>query len=395
MPFTLVGSDEPCVLAVGALYTAAEPLVDRRKARGRHYPLALIVTVAVLATLAGYRRVESVADWVKLRCHELHVLFGPKRARMPQHTTWSRMLGTALDVVALEPLGQQVFCPPSVGEVPDRCRITVALDGPTMRGTIPRGHSRGVHLLAADAPAQGIVVFQVAVDTKEHELVAAPVVLHHLALPGMRMTGDAMFTQRAVSVQIVEGGGDDLWMLKDHQPTLREKIELRFEPACVRAGWSAPPVDVTTARTVERGHGRIEERILTTSSMLADDRDWPYLAHVFKLEYGSKDIVTGQETTAVRYGVTSAPVTVLDAKGLLVSTREHWGIETGLHRRRDGMRTRTGQAPHVLAILNTVGLGLLGRQGISTVAEAQRSIAYHLDRFLHQVTASRRAEAMA
>jgi len=33
---------------------------------------------------------------------------------------------------------------------------------------------------------------------------------------------------------------------------------------------------------------------------------------------------------AVRYGVTSAPVTVLDAKGLLVSTRAHWGIETGL-----------------------------------------------------------------
>ncbi len=83
------------------------------------------------------------------------------------------MLGIALDVVALEPLGQQVFCPPSVGEVLDRWSITVALDGKTMRGTIPRGHSRGVHLLAADAPAQGIVLFQVAVDTKEHELMAA------------------------------------------------------------------------------------------------------------------------------------------------------------------------------------------------------------------------------
>ena len=59
------------------------------------------------------------------------------------------------------------------------------------------------------------------------------------------------------------------------------------------------------------------------------------------------------------------------------------------------MRTRTGQAPHVLATLNTVVLSILGRQGITNVAEAQRSIAYHLDRFLHQVPASRRAEAMA
>ncbi len=59
------------------------------------------------------------------------------------------------------------------------------------------------------------------------------------------------------------------------------------------------------------------------------------------------------------------------------------------------MRTRIGQAPHVLATLNTVVLSLLGRQGITHVAEALRSIAYHLDRFLHQVPASRRAEAMA
>ena len=181
---------------------------------------------------------------------------------------------------------------------------------------------------------------------------------------------------------------------------LREEIELLFEPASVRAGWSVPPVDFTTARTIERGHGRIEERSVT-SSMLADDSDWPYLAHVFKLEYGSKDSVTGKETTAVRSGVTRTPVTVRDAKGLLVSTREHWGIETGLHRQRDGslgedgMHTRTGQAPHGLATLNTVVLSLMGHQGITNGTEPQRAMASHLDRFLHQITTSQRVEAMA
>ncbi|MEI8167440.1 MAG: transposase family protein [Chloroflexales bacterium] len=89
--------------------------MDRRKARGRQYPLARIVTLAVLAKLAGYSWVEAVAAWAKLRCYELHARFGTKRARMPHHTTWSRMLGTAFDVAALEHLGQQLFCPPSVG----------------------------------------------------------------------------------------------------------------------------------------------------------------------------------------------------------------------------------------------------------------------------------------
>ncbi|NCC32492.1 MAG: ISAs1 family transposase [Chloroflexia bacterium] len=401
VPFTLVDSNEPCVIDVGALYAAVSTLTDRRKARGRRYPLALILTVAVLAKLAGYSRVEAIADWAKLRCQELQLLFATPRAQMPHHTTWSRILGMAVDVEELEQVVCALLRPATDGEEPERCSITVALDGKTIRGTIPRGQTRGVHLLAAYAPRQGVVLFQVAVDTKENEIVAAPVVLRQLALQGCLITGDAMFTQRALSVQIVEAGGDYLWMVKDNQPTLRQEIERLFEPACVSAGWSAPPVDFTTARIVESGHGRVEERILTTSSMLAGYSGWPSLAQVFKLEYWSKDTVTGKETTVMRYGVTSAPVTVLDAKALLEATRTHWGIETGLHSRRDGslaedsMRTRTGQAPHVLATLNNITLSFLGRQGITNVAEAQRAIAYHLDRFLHQTVANKRVETGA
>ena len=40
------------------------------------------------------------------------------------------------------------------------------------------------------------------------------------------------------------------------------------------------------------------------------------------------------------------------------------------------MRTRTGQAPHVLATPNNLALGLLGRLEITEIAQAQHSIAY-------------------
>ena len=50
------------------------------------------------------------------------------------------------------------------------------------------------------------------------------------------------------------------------------------------------------------------------------------------------------------------------------------------------MRTRTGQAPHVMASLNNVALGMLGRLGITNVAEAQRALDYHIDRALHSLT---------
>jgi predicted transposase YbfD/YdcC len=399
LPFTLVAPDEAYLLDVGALYTQAQTLVDQRKARGRQYPLALIVTVAVLAKLAGYTHVEAIADWAKLRCQELHVLFASKWARMPHHTTWSRILGRAVDIPALEQLVSRLLTPPSLGEVPARCSIAVALDGKTIRGTIPRGQSHGgVHLLAAYVPRRGAVLAQIAVATKENEIVAAPTLLRQLDLTGVLLSGDAMFTQRALSIQIVEAGGDYLWMVKDNQPTLRTEIELLFAPEYLQAGWSAPAVDFTTAQTIECEHGRIEERRLTTSSLLADYSDWPYLAQVFKLEYRTTELWSGKVTTAVRYGVTSAPQQVIDARGLLRATRGHWGIETGLHSRRDGsfaedrMRTRTGQAPHVLATLNNLALGILGGQGITNVAEAQRALAYHIDRFLQQVVATHQAQ---
>ncbi len=70
--------------------------------------------------------------------------------------------------------------------------------------------------------------------------------------------------------------------------------------------------------------------------MLADYSDWPYLAQVFKMEYTALDTQSGKVTRAVRYGVTSTPATVLDAEQLLAAVRRHWGIETGLHSRRDG-----------------------------------------------------------
>ncbi|MDQ2999172.1 MAG: hypothetical protein M3R61_19250 [Chloroflexota bacterium] len=64
-------------------------------------------------------------------------------------------------------------------------------------------------------------------------------------------------------------------------------------------------------------------------------------------------------------------------------------METGWHGRRDSsfredaMRTRNGQAPHVMATLNNLALSRLGRLGITNGAEAQRALNEHIDRALH------------
>ncbi|MEP7289063.1 MAG: ISAs1 family transposase [Chloroflexota bacterium] len=83
----------------------------------------------------------------------------------------------------------------------------LAMDGQTLRGTIEAGHTRGVHWLAVYAVEAGVVLNQVNVLAKENEISAAPKVLADVELRDKVVTGDAMFTQRNLSSQIIEAGG--------------------------------------------------------------------------------------------------------------------------------------------------------------------------------------------
>ena len=146
-------------------------------------------------------------------------------------------------------------------------------------------------------------------------------------------------------------------------------------------------MDFRRASTIEKGHGRLDKRSIIVSSLLADYSDWPELAQVFKLERQSTNAL-GITKTEVRYGVTSLPAEVANPTRLLALSRGHWGIENGLHYRRDATmredhaQLRMGHAPEMLAVLNNTVLGLFARQGASNVAHARREFAYHFDKAL-------------
>lgn len=148
------------------------------------------------------------------------------------------------------------------------------------------------------------------------------------------MLGDALQTQRQLSVQIVEAGGDHLWCVTANQPGLYEEVMLLFSPPVLAPGEAPVPTDFVAEETVEQVHGRLEVRRLTVSQLLADDSDRLYLAQVFRLERWVSDRL-GQEQYEVRYGVTNLPSIVADAARLLVLARNAWRIEDELHYRRD------------------------------------------------------------
>lgn len=149
-----------------------------------------------------------MAHWAKLRTQELSQLFEFKREKMPHYSTWSRVLGHSVEPAEVEQIIGQFFVTAAKESEPRRGSMQVALDGKTLRATIPLGETRGVHLLAAYLPKQGVVLAQMRVEEKSNEITHAPKLLTQLDLRGVVVSGDAMFAQRALSIQIVQAKGD-------------------------------------------------------------------------------------------------------------------------------------------------------------------------------------------
>ncbi len=359
--------------------------------------MSVVLTVAVLAKLAGHSQLRAVAEWASLRSEQLCSLLGFGRTTLPHPTTWGRIFGTALDPCALDQVVGEYFkelCQPSIHRKRNRRGgLVLTIDGKTLRGTIPLGNTQGVHLVCAYLPQVGVVLAQVEVKHKANELTVAPTLLAQLDLEGVVVTGDAMFAQRNLSAQIVRGGGDYLWKVKENQPELLADIRTLFDPppALQPTRTEAPnfalPSDLEWASSVSKGHGRIEERTIWVSSALCGYSDWPHLEQVFKLKCRVVDGL-GQIKEMVHYGVTSLPSAAGSPRRLLAVVREHWGIENGLHYRRDVSldedysQVRVGHAPRVLATLNNIVVGLAAHHEQANLPAAQRAFHYRLERAL-------------
>src|SRR6476469_4149248 len=150
LPFTLQLDDQPLAVDLRALTAHFATIPDHRGRRGRRYPLPLLLTLAVLAKLAGYSQLREVADWARLRQTELTTLLGFPRATLPHPTTWSRIFAPACDPAEVDHALHAFWTRPRPRA---GSHFRLSLDGKTLAGTIPLGQTAGVHLVAAYLPA--------------------------------------------------------------------------------------------------------------------------------------------------------------------------------------------------------------------------------------------------
>jgi predicted transposase YbfD/YdcC len=348
---------------------------DGRKRRGKRYRLEIILVIFIMAKLCGQNKIYGIADWAQQQSEYLIEALGLKYTRLPHHSTYRRILTEEVEGDDLERMmGEYLSQLPRHGQ-----DTVIAIDGKTVRGTITDEDPFGLHLLAAYLPDEGIVLMQMIVEKdKENEIVVAPKLLECLDLRNKVVIGDAMQTQRKLSIQIVAAEGDFVWVVKDNQANTRKAIEQLFAPERPHPGFGCPPMDFRGEKTTKKQAGRIEERTLTTSSLLNDYLDWPHLSQVFKLERRFTYLSTGIVETEIQYGLTSLTAQEADPKRLLTIVRSEWGIENGLHYRRDvtfqedQTRMTVKSMGRVMAIINNLVISLINHQGYNNHAHARR-----------------------
>ena len=373
------------VIDVGSLYHRLEGLQDKRKAKGKRYALATILVGLFLAKLCGEDKPSGIAEWVALRGSWIAQVLGLKRKSMPSHHTYRRALGDNVDAMEFEALARehQQHC----GKA--GYQVVVAMDGKILRGTIDLDTRDGLCLLAVYLPGEGITLAQLAIQDKQSEVSAAPILLSWIDLRNKVVIGDALHTQRQISIQIGKAGGNFLWTVKGNHPQLLQDLQDWFDDKVpLLPGQGCPPKDFCSATLTNKGHGRIEVRTLTTSSQLNDFLDWPFLQQVFKLERTitiSKIKKTRQETI---YGVTSLSADQASPAHLLHLLRSYWRIENSLHYPRDvtlhedQTRFKHQTAAHNMAIINNLVLAFVATSHFPFVPSARRFFAAHPDHAL-------------
>jgi predicted transposase YbfD/YdcC len=378
------------------LYQVLSQVSDRRKRRGKRYEAALVLTLMLLAKMSGQKGISGIAQWARLRIEWVCSQLCLARTTLPCGNTYQNVC----DHIDLDELNQRLadfFAPAVKEQVADESAAGVVprlrqwvLDGKSLRGSHRPAHGQQAQSVLSlyDVQSQHVVA-QRELAGKGHERTTALALVQELDLRGVLLSADALHTQPAWCQQVRRQGGDYLLIVKANQRLLRSDIALLFSEQ------PRPWLPEQSAYQVNQGHGRLEVRTLRSSSQLNPyiSSKWSDVAQVFQLQ---RRITRRQRTTTETvYGITSLAPQLAPPARLLHLIRHYWQIENRLHWRRDvtlgedGCTVSRGQAPQVLATLNSAILALVDRLDLPNLAAQQRVFDAHpqdaLNLILHPI----------
>jgi predicted transposase YbfD/YdcC len=332
---------------------------DEREAWRVAHPLPEVLLLVVSASIASCDDFDDIAAW-----GQAHLSF--LRRFLPYHhgVPSARWLNILLNRIDPELFSScfMAWARDLRGDAPG----LIAIDGKTSRRSHDRSAGKAaLHLLSAFATHEKLVLGQEAVREGTNEITAIPLLLERLAdsgiLAGALVTIDAIACNPSIASAIVERGADYVLAVKGNQPGLHGEIERFFaDPATP---------DVEVHRDLDKGHGRIEERVCRVArrvDWIANDRScpgeykFPKLAAIAVVQ--SRVETKDKVMTEARYYITSRN---LSAAEFADAIRAHWRIETSLHWvldvtfRDDLARVRKGHGAKNMAVVRHFAVNIV------------------------------------
>jgi predicted transposase YbfD/YdcC len=331
-------------------------LADPRLHRRRRHQLLDIIAIAICGVICGCKSWGEIAVYGRKKADWLQT-FLELPGGIPSKDTFRRVFAR------IKPAAFQSCFRGWMQALATTLGVKqIAIDGKTVRRSHDRGAGKSaLHLVSAWATANHLTLGQVAVSDKSNEITAIPRLLELLDLSGAVVTIDAMGCQKDIARQVREGDGHYVLAVKDNQERLMEDVQACFAAELDKAEGES---SYSYHETVERGHGRMENRQYFTSESPSGIRDqalWEDLRTVSMVV--SERRVAGEEATSdVRYYIGSKPG---KAKEYADYIRGHWGIENSLHWvldmvfDEDRSRIRKDHGQENLALLRRLAVSVL------------------------------------
>lgn len=343
-------------------------LPDPRRAQGRRYPLRSVVVIALMAMICGSDDAEAMELWGEANAEWL-AGFLPLPHGTPTQDVFLAVFA------ALNPQAFGAVLRAWAAVLASRLAGVgkhIAVDGKTSRRSFDSAAGQpALHTVSAYLTEAGVVLGQTKTGAKSNEITAIPELLRLLDLRGATVTIDAMGCQTEIAKVIVTGGGDYLLAVKENQPSLHADIVATFaeaDDARRRTVDEWPRPEIVLVEDVDKGHGRIEKRIVKTCrdlSWLSSQKRWTGLTYLVEVVRERTLLSTGKTTTDTAYYIGSnREISTTHVAHII---RRHWAIENELHWvldiafREDDARHRAKNTAQNMTTLRHFSLNIIKR----------------------------------
>lgn len=340
---------------------------DYRKGNAIKHNFLDILTIGIFAILCGANTFTGMQEYGKLHEADFRKFLELPHG-IPSHDVFRNVFGH-VDVKSVSKCFEfwTKQWSAAITQQHDDARNShiVAIDGKTICKSGNEEH-KPFHIVTAYCSDMQLVLGQQNTEDKSNEITAIPTLLDCLEIRGCTVTIDAMGTQRKIAEKIIEKGADYILALKDNRKKILEIVKYWADSVLRENAQETLEAKNLYASTIEKDHGRIEERECWLFPELQDDelnREWTGLHGIALIKSKRTIVKTGKTFTSERWFFYSRKD--LMAKQFLSMQRSHWRIENNLHWvldvnfREDEAHIRAKHAAVVLNLFRKICMQLL------------------------------------